>query len=247
MIFITGDCHKNYARFNMENFPIQKSLTKNDYVIICGDFGLWDESKEQKYWLKWFDGKSYTTLWVDGNHENFDLLNSYKISKWKGGKVHQINSSVIHLMRGEIYSINNKTFFTFGGASSHDIQGGILDPDDIEFKKIKKELDEGYLPYRINHVSWWKEEFPTKKEMTYGINNLKKYNNEVDYIITHDGPSSNVKEIKSYYHIDDLNNYFEMIKRSCKYKKWFFGHHHDNYLFENSKEALLYEEIVRLP
>ena len=49
-------------------------MNKDDYVIICGDFGYWDESKEQKYWLKWLDGKPFTTLWVDGNHENYDFF-----------------------------------------------------------------------------------------------------------------------------------------------------------------------------
>ena len=34
-------------------------------------------------------------------------------------------------MRGQVYEINGKTFFTFGGASSHDIQDGILDPNDF--------------------------------------------------------------------------------------------------------------------
>ena len=49
MIYATGDCHGDYRRFATEIFPEQKEMTKNDYVIVCGDFGYWDESKEQKY------------------------------------------------------------------------------------------------------------------------------------------------------------------------------------------------------
>ena len=76
MIYITGDTHAEFKhRFNMENFPEQKEMTKDDYVIICGDFGgVWDvgwESKSEKYWLDWFEERSYTLLFVDGNHENF--------------------------------------------------------------------------------------------------------------------------------------------------------------------------------
>ena len=39
MIYITGDCHRNFERFNTRNFPEQKEMSKEDYVIICGDFG----------------------------------------------------------------------------------------------------------------------------------------------------------------------------------------------------------------
>ena len=39
MMFVTGDCHGDYRRFNTKNFPQQKEMTKDDYVIICGDFG----------------------------------------------------------------------------------------------------------------------------------------------------------------------------------------------------------------
>ena len=74
MIYVTGDCHSDFVRFNKENFLKQEELTKDDYVIICGDFGgVWnvnEESKREKWWLDWLENKSYTTLFVDGNHEN---------------------------------------------------------------------------------------------------------------------------------------------------------------------------------
>ena len=39
MIYVTGDCHQDFSKFSMKNFPDQKSLTKDDFVIVCGDFG----------------------------------------------------------------------------------------------------------------------------------------------------------------------------------------------------------------
>ena len=49
-------------------------MTKEDYVIICGDFGgVWNkevENKEEKHLLDWLEEKPFTTLFVDGNHEN---------------------------------------------------------------------------------------------------------------------------------------------------------------------------------
>ena len=80
MIYITGDCHREFSRFNTQNFPEQYEMTKEDYVIICGDFGgVWDygkESKEEKHLLDWLDGKPFTTLFVSGNHEKFDRLDA---------------------------------------------------------------------------------------------------------------------------------------------------------------------------
>ena len=109
MIYITGDCHREYRRFNTQNFPEQKEMTKEDYVIVCGDFGgVWSfekEDKEEKHLLDWLEEKPFTTLYVDGNHENFDRLYGYPIENWQGGKVHKIRPSVLHLMRGQDFEI----------------------------------------------------------------------------------------------------------------------------------------------
>ena len=84
--------------------------------------------------------KKFTTLFVDGKHENFTRLYNYPVEEWYGGKVHKIRDSVLHLMRGEICNIDNKNFFTFGGAKSHDIQEGILNLDEEEkYMNIEKE------------------------------------------------------------------------------------------------------------
>lgn len=75
-----------------------------------------------------------------------------------------IRDSVIHLMRGQVYDIAEKRIFTMGGASSHDIDAGILEPDDPDFRRKHRQLDKQMAHYRINHVSWWKEELPDDTE-----------------------------------------------------------------------------------
>lgn len=115
---------------------------KDDCVIITGDFGgIWDGGTEERHWLDWMEAKSFTTLFVSGNHENFDMLAELPIEDWHGGNVQRIRPSVIHLLRGQIYDIQGKTFFTMGGGSSHDIDGGILEPDDPQFKRKCRILD----------------------------------------------------------------------------------------------------------
>src|SRR5699024_4647782 len=112
-IYITGDCHGDYRRFSTEIFPEQYTMGKNDYVIVCGDFGYWSEDREQLWWRKWLDKKPFTTLWVDGNHENYDLLAVCPVEEWNGGKVQHVAPSIIHLMRGQVYDIDGCRIFAF--------------------------------------------------------------------------------------------------------------------------------------
>lgn len=77
-------------------------------------------------------------------------------------------------MRGEIFNIEDLSFFAFGGASSHDIQDGILDYNDEDWREKAKELDKrGKYMYRVKDLSWWKEELPTEEEMQHGLEALK--------------------------------------------------------------------------
>ena len=250
MIYITGDCHQDFERFNLDVFPEQKEMTKDDCVIICGDFGgVWnrnEESSREAKLMDWLENRSFTTLFVDGNHKNFDRLYAYPIEKWHGGKVHKIRPSVIHLMRGQVFEIDGKSIFAFGGASSHDIAGGILEPDDPDFKKKKKELDRGWYPYRINHVSWWKQELPSEEEMQEGIENLAAHDNKVDFIVTHCCASSTQTLLGGgLYKTDILTEYHEKIRQNTSFKKWFFGHYHDNRNV-NIEEILIYEQMIRI-
>lgn len=247
MIYITGDTHSNFSRFEIERFPIQEQMTKNDYVIICGDFGgVWTYQKEsmiEKEKLDWLNNKNFTTLFVDGNHENYTrLYNDYPVEEWHGGKVHKIRDSVLHLMRGEIFDIDNKKFFTFGGARSHDIQDGILNLDEEE--KIY-EYRKRRAFFRIRDFSWWDLELPTDEEMQNGIKNLKKVNYKVDYIITHCCPTSIQSLLDPRYERDNLTDYLQKISEKLEFRKWYFGHYHD-YRQVNSQFILLYEDIVPL-
>lgn len=246
MIYITGDTHSDFSRFTEENFPIQSEMTKDDYVIICGDFGgVWtfeEESLREKEALDWLNNKNFTTLFVDGNHENYTRLYNYPIEEWKGGKVHKIRDSVLHLMRGEIFDIDNKKIFAFGGAKSHDIQDGILNLDEEE--KIYEYRKRGAY-FRIRDFSCWDLELPTKEEMKNGINNLEKVNYKVDYIISHCCTTSVQALINPTYKRDILTDYLQQISEKCTFKRWYFGHYHD-YKQINSQFTLLYEDIVAL-
>lgn len=223
MIYVTGDTHQNIniKKLTIDFFPEQKFMTKNDYVIICGDFGcVWNGSNSDKYWQRWFDNKNFTTLFVDGNHENFNLIKQYPISEWNGGKVQFITPSIIHLMRGEIYNIDGYSFFAMGGASSHDIE------------------------FRTENISWWKDELPNDQEYENAFKNLEKYNNKVDFIISHCCSDNVQNMINSNYVHDKLTNFFRIIDETVEFKKWFFGHYHIDKDF--GKYRCLFEDVIKI-
>ena len=224
-LFVTGDTHGDidFHKLNTKNFPQGTQLTKQDYVIICGDFGaVWDGAKSDKYLQRWYNEKPWATLFIDGNHENHDLLDSFPISKWNGGKVHFITPSIIHLMRGQVYKIGNKTFFTMGGAESHD--------------KI----------YRKEGISWWSREMPSNDEYEEGLTNLNKVNNQVDYILSHCAPDQLQEQIAYWYKQDKLTSYLEIIRQTIEFRWHYFGHYHIDKDFLNYKATCLYNNIIEL-
>lgn len=222
MIYVTGDIHAHIdiGKLNTQRFPQQKLLTKTDYLIVCGDFGLvWDNSKSDLYWRDWLVDKTFTTLWVDGNHENFELLYQFPLVDKFGGKVREIAPSIYHLDRGQVLSIENKTFFVMGGAASHDKE------------------------YRKEHISWWKEEMPTIEEMERGIKALENHNWAVDYVISHCAPRSVQTMIASWYESDPLVSFFERVRTDLSFKRWYFGHYHIDKQI-NERFVALYNKIV---
>ncbi len=225
MIYITGDTHKSIDihKLSMKEFPEQKNLTKQDYVIICGDFGMcWNNDDEEMFWRNWLNQKKFTTLFVDGNHENFSMLNAYHMEEWQGGDVHMIGESIIHLMRGQVYVIDGLKFFTMGGACSVD------------------------KSHRTLNVSWWKEEEPSTKEFATAIHNLDKHNWSVDYVITHTC-SGELRNMMGYTGINDNNNSFfsNIIEPDLKYKHWYFGHFHRDKQLDD-KHTVVYDKIIKL-
>lgn len=225
MIYITGDIHANHSigKFGSKNFPIGRTLTREDYVIICGDFGLlWDDSAEERYWRKWLEEKPWTTLWIDGNHENFDMLKEYPTEYWHGGKIQRISDHILHLCRGQVFEIEGKTFFTFGGAESHDKE------------------------HRTYGESIWLEEVPSFEEMDIARHSLNAVGWKVDYVLSHSLPQR-VQDLLfplEDYSENTLTRFFDEIERCLTFDTWFTGHYHRTRHFE--KYYLLYHNIIAL-
>lgn len=243
-IYIKGDVHAKFSELMM---PKADWIGAGDYLIVCGDFGIWEWPPNQDVTFDRLAKMPYTILFVDGNHENFDVLYSLPVEEWHGGKVHKIRDNVIHLMRGQVFEICGKTFFTMGGASSHDIMDGILEPDDPELERKIGILNraERYF-YRINHVSWWKEELPSPEEYAEAVENLTRHGWRVDCVLTHCCPNE-IQDMLSYgnYEYDELTTWLEWLRTKLSFRHWFFGHYHSDRTF-GIRYHLLYREFFDL-
>ncbi len=201
MIYVTGDTHGDISRFKDSAF---KKLKKGDVLIVCGDFGfIWDGSRREKSVLKKLTEKEFTIAFIDGCHENFDILESIPVTEWCGGKARFISRNIVHLMRGQVYTIQDKKIFTFGGGHSQDFD------------------------FRRDSTNWWEREQPTHSEILEAIRNLDEHSNAVDYVITHEPPAS----LKDCLGVDvfqrlEVHAFFEDIIKVCSYKKWYFGKCH---------------------
>lgn len=148
------------------------------------------------------------------------MLNSYPTEIWNGGKVHKINDSLIHLMRGQIYTINGKKFFAMGGAESVDKM------------------------YRKEGKSWWAAEMPSMVEYNEALDNLEANGNEVDYILSHCAPSGVQDYLFPYYSHNEITNFLDTVRQTVKYKKHFMGHYHIDK--DMGKWEFLYDNVIEL-
>ena len=217
MIYITGDIHADFTRFRS---PALRKLKKNDALIICGDFGfIWDGSLKEKKLLKKIGKLPYNVLFVEGSHENYDLLEQYEITEWCGGKTRQISGRLRQLMRGQVFTIAEKTVFAFGGGQTDDIY----------------ELEEG--------SNWWEREIPSNEELEEGMENLKNAGNKVDFIVTYEPPAKMQDFLLGNGERNHINTYLNKIYDTVEYTKWFFGKLHMNKLVPPKYHAV-YDNIV---
>lgn len=221
MVIITGDSHGNPAKFKESGIP---ELSSSDKVIILGGFGFDLRKSEAGAGpvLEALAGKKYDILFIDGNEElTHAALNQYPVSSYCGGKIHKISDGIIHLMRGQVYSIDGHSYFTFGGAASAD-----------RFYQGDK---------------WSKYELPSVEEYAEGMINLRRHGDKVDYILTHTAPRHILAQLGHIPEAEELelDDYLEWIWKTIEFEKWFFGHFHLDKKI-NPKISAIWKNAVKI-
>lgn len=213
-IYITGDTHGDLGRFTTKWMSGIDSWTKEDVLIICGDFGFVLEENSHESWkLDQLEKFPFEIAFLDGNHESFPALERYPQVTHHGARANQVRKNIFWLRRGEVYTIQGYTFWVFGGAYSMD------------------------KPFRIAYqrlcggtTVWFEEEMPSNEEYRRGAASLNACNFP-DYILTHTAPASVIFRIMQQMpdpHEAELNGFLDQVYMKCRdnIKHWYFGHLH---------------------
>ena len=198
MLFITGDTHGEIEVFNERKL---NQVKKNDTLIITGDFGfIWNGSKEEEKNLKKLTKKKYTILFVEGAHENLDMIKEHEEVDYCGGKAYKIAENIYCLRRGDVYIIDGRRVFALGGG---------LPPFEDEGEEKAPSM-------------------PDDDDLARAVENLQSCHRDVDIIVTHEAPASVKKLVDRRASINDLNIFLNTVMHNTRYGKWFFGSLHQD-------------------
>jgi predicted phosphohydrolase len=220
MIYITGDTHGELSIKRLK--ALNDKATKDDIVIICGDFGLVfnnEQTPAEKWWLNWLSNKPWTTVFCRGNHENHPKLDLFPTVDMFDDVVGVIAPNVYELKTGHIYNIQGKRTFVFGGAESIDKNR------------------------RIQGVSWWPEEIPSVKMFNDAYDKVIQDVN-FDLVITHTAPESVIRKIPEFKGVkvgDPVAKMLDAFYDVIKYDKWYCGHWHED--FKEKPIRFIYDDI----
>lgn len=203
--FFSGDVHGfEFDRFFYKNNPWLRDLAEDDTLIVLGDWSVpWNESTKSydKFWLNWFNERSWTTLVIAGNHDNYWKYNSYPNVLYSNGNDTSYTAhcnpdypKIRYITEPEYFTLNDTHFFACPGADSQDISDGILDPSKPDYKQHKHDLKiHGRTRFRTLGVDWWSEEKIDIEKAESLAGQLMVSDVPVDIILSHDVPSSYLK------------------------------------------------------
>lgn len=222
--FITGDIHGDVARLIL--FIHRMKLKSGDKICVLGDAGIFwrNDKKDADYIIKYWDEYSngVELYFIDGNHENFNLLNNLPVDENNMGIV---SDKIHYLRRGCVYEINGKRILSCGGA------------DSVDWYR------------RTEGLSWWKEETISQADIDrvpaghydYVFTHccpLSVFDDNRVYLITLSALDQSKINHNSEEKLEDLSN-------KITFDNWYFGHYHIDKKFDNGFRCFLndFEEV----
>lgn len=226
-LFASGDPHGYFHRIGLDQFEEGAGLSRDDILIYTGDVGIgWDGSDLDRLYCEFFESLPFTVAFVDGNHDNFGVLEKIPVTQQWGGRVRQVLDNVFWLQRGEVFLLGERRCFTFGGARSTD-------------------------QHRRRPGDWWPQEQPSCAEFDRAVANLERHNWCVDYVFTHTCPYSQVLDFMPRadrlpsYGKDQTERMLEDISSRLSFNTWYFGHLHMDH--REGQYHCLFRSIVEIP
>jgi hypothetical protein len=222
-VYVTGDVH---GRAGLPRLLGITGPGPRDLLVVLGDFGLiWNGSAEERRDLERLRALPFTILFVDGNHENFDLLARLPVVPLFGGSAGKVTDRLYHLRRGEVYEIRGRTIFVFGGGYSKD------------------------HAMRTPGLDWWAAEAPTEAEKDLARRNLDRRGWKVDFVLTHVPDMGDQKQIAARFGVDpDFDEtavFLERLKPYLAYGAWYCGHFHTDFQM-NPKDRIVATDVIML-
>lgn len=218
MIYITGDTHGDIGRFKTRAV---RHLKRQDYLIICGDFGFaWQGTKEERKQLEWIGKRRFTTLFIDGVHENRQMLDEFPREELFGGTVRRLGQRLFWLERGQVFTVDGKRIFAMGGGESE--ESALADTLDVT----------------------WPEDLPTTQELVDAADRLAQADYKVDYVISYEAATTIKNAMNICQHtINPLNTFLDRVMRLCTYRKWYFGCYHIDRKLSTTHRAI-FKDVV---
>lgn len=219
-LYITGDIHRttDISKLLSENFKISRSLTKDDILVVLGDWGaIWYGDERDNQILNWWEEQPWTTFVVLGNHCNYDAIEKLPIVEKFGSPARKVSNSVYIALSGNIYTLCGKRCLTINGAES-----------------IDKAL-------RTEGLTWWPQEAITIEDCKRALSNIS--NQTPDYIFSHTGGSEVVKNLGFNAYNSDL--LLDKILAAAPSASHFCGHYHGDKIV-NERSRIVYDDIIML-
>jgi hypothetical protein len=215
MIYITGDTHGERGRLSRGRL---RGLRKQDVLIICGDFGfIWNGGKRETSYLKRLGRRRYRICFIDGVHENFELLSKYPLVDCCGGKARVIYKRLTFLQKGEVYDFDGETVLAYGG--------GALGADNL----AQQAAESGE---------------PTAEDLAAARLNLEAHGNAVDYVVSYEPPGRIADFLQEKTAVfGTVSAHLDKIAERLTFKRWFFGCMHKNKMV-TSKYMAVYDKVI---
>lgn len=208
-IIVFGDWHGN-TQFALKALRFSYVDDFADIYLHTGDFGIWPEtiSKKSNSYISLLEKELKSQdreLWfIDGNHENFEILdNLEKDSRGLG----IVSPHIYHIPRGHRWEWNETTFLGLGGAVSidRDLRRNFIDyfpAEEIREQDVKLALNGGPVDILLTHEAPTEAKPVPYKDFGGSINrDVRRSTNAILELIQGLTPRLN---IHGHYHIDKV-------------------------------------------